>query len=90
MMNTKNLIVICVAFYITTMTIGLLWWPTVYRYETVTFGSIELIVRINRLTGSVMEYSFNTGSWRSSWVSIGQVEEETKTPRKLGRGTFGR
>ena len=84
-MNTKNLIVICVAVYLVVMSIGLLFWPTVYRYQNMKVGGHWILGRINRVTGGLMVCHAKSGGW----VPIGEVEFEKETPRRLGRG-FGR
>lgn len=56
-MNTKSVAIICA----TLIVIGLLFWPTLYRYETMTIRENSLPVRIHRLTGTT-EY-FLMGTW---------------------------
>jgi hypothetical protein len=46
-MNTKIIAIICV----TVILIGILFWPTLYRYEKITSQGETILVRINRLTG---------------------------------------
>ena len=56
-MKTKNLIIICLTLLIA----GIIFWPTLYRYERMTIRGNSLPVRINRLTGYT-EY-FVLGKW---------------------------
>lgn len=56
-MNTKNLLIICV----TLLMAGVLFWPTVYRYERIDFQGLQTLVRINRLTGYTEHYML--GHW---------------------------
>ena len=56
-MNTKRLLVVCV----TLLLAGVLFWPTLYRYEKMDFQGLSTIARINRLTGHT-EY-FMLGQW---------------------------
>ena len=55
-MKTANLIIICVC--ITLLIAGVLFWPTLYRYDKI--GN-SMPIRINRLTGYT-EY-FADGKW---------------------------
>ena len=57
-MNTKNLLIVCVTLLI----VGVLFWPTLYRYERIDVQGLSAPVRINRLTGYT-EY-FMLGEWR--------------------------
>lgn len=64
MMQTKNLIIICITLLIA----GILFWPTLYRYDKVSvMRGRSLLVRVNRLTG----YTEFLG--RSGWVPVGKV-----------------
>ena len=56
-MNTKNLLIICVTLLIA----GVLFWPTVYRYDKIDFQGLQTLVRINRLTGYTEHYML--GQW---------------------------
>ena len=56
-MKTKNLIVIC----ITLLIVGILFYPTLYRYEKTSVEGNTFPVRINRVTGYT-EY-FVLGTW---------------------------
>jgi hypothetical protein len=40
---------------------GVLFWPTVYRYERIDFQGLQTLVRINRLTGYTEHYML--GHW---------------------------
>lgn len=46
-MNTKNITIICV----TLILIGVIFWPTLYRYDKMTGGGYVFLIRTNRLTG---------------------------------------
>lgn len=56
-MNTKNITIICA----TLILIGILFWPTQYRYDKITLQGNTLPVRTHRLTGYT-EY-FLMGKW---------------------------
>lgn len=56
-MNTKNLLIVCVTLLIA----GVLFWPTLYRYEKIDFQGLQTLVRINRLTGYTEHYML--GQW---------------------------
>jgi len=47
-MKEKNIIIICALIFVTLIAGGVLFWPTLYRYERI--GG-EFPVRINRFTG---------------------------------------
>ena len=65
-MNTKSIGILCV----TAVVIGVLFWPTLYRYDTMTLVGNTLPVRMNRLTGNT-EY-FTMGQW------LAQKDEEAE------------
>jgi hypothetical protein len=46
-MRTRDVLAVCAAL----LTAGLLFWPTLYRYEQVRTGDQTRPIRINRLTG---------------------------------------
>jgi hypothetical protein len=56
-MRTKNVVVICITLLIG----GIVFWPTLYRYDKMTIRGNSLQVRVNRLTGYT-EY-FALGKW---------------------------
>lgn len=56
-MNTKSIAIICAAVIL----IGILFWPTLYRYDRMTLQGNTLPVRTHRLTGYT-EY-FLMGKW---------------------------
>jgi hypothetical protein len=56
-MNTKTSIVLCVTWLLA----GVLFWPTLYRYEKMDFQGLSTLVRINRLTGHTEYYML--GHW---------------------------
>ncbi len=56
-MRTTNLIVICITLIIA----GVIFWPTLYRYDRITIRNNSLPLRINRLTGYTEH--FVLGEW---------------------------
>ena len=70
-MNTKRLLIVCV----TLLLAGVLFWPTLYRYEKMDFQGLSTIARINRLTGHT-EY-FMLGQWVAEKP---QKKEKTSEP----------
>tara|TARA_Y100000310_G_C20256801_1_gene611730 strand:- start:64 stop:597 length:534 start_codon:yes stop_codon:yes gene_type:complete len=87
-LDTKKLIIICA----TILLVGVLFWPTLYRYEKVTGvrgGSFP--IKINRLTGYTE--AFVGGKWEPE---VGQEEKKAIFPlpdiekRKItGNASFG-
>lgn len=64
-MNTKNLVIICT----TIILIGILFWPTLYRYDKTVLNGNTIPIKINRLTGNTDYYIL--GKWNKQ-------EEERK------------
>lgn len=56
-MKTKDLLIICA----TLLLAGVLFWPTLYRYEKIDFQGLLTLARINRLTGYTEYYML--GQW---------------------------
>ena len=56
-MNIKTSIIFCV----TLLLAGVLFWPTLYRYEKMDFQGLSTLVKINRLTGYTEYYML--GKW---------------------------
>ena len=56
-MKTKDLLIVCV----TLLLAGVLFWPTLYRYEKIDFQGLLTLARINRLTGYTEYYML--GQW---------------------------
>jgi len=56
-MKTRNLLIVCV----TVILGGVLFWPTLYRYEKMDFQGLSTLVRINRLAGHTEYYML--GQW---------------------------
>ena len=56
-MNIRTSIIFC----ITLLLAGVLFWPTLYRYEKMDFQGLSTLVRINRLTGFTEYYML--GQW---------------------------
>lgn len=50
-MKENNIVIICGIICITLIICGVLFWPTLYRYDKTKRGDNQLIVRVNRLTG---------------------------------------
>ncbi len=57
-MSSRNLLIICCTLLI----IGVLFWPTLYRYDHTTVNGNVLPIRINRLSGNT-EW-FVVGKWK--------------------------
>lgn len=56
-MKTRNLLIVCV----TLLLAGVLFWPTLYRYDKIDFQGLLTLVRINRITGYTEYYML--GQW---------------------------
>lgn len=67
-MKTKHLIIICITLLIA----GILFWPTLYRYEKTTFGGDSFPVKINRITGQTKMY------YLGEWMAPLKNKKETK------------
>jgi hypothetical protein len=90
-MRTKNIIVICVTLLIA----GILFWPTLYRYDKMTIAGNSLPIRMNRFTGHT-EY-FGHGKWVPEKEQVKKLEssripfeEKSKITgnASLGYGSF--
>lgn len=68
-MNTKNLLIVCITLLIA----GMLFWPTLYRYEKIDFQGLSTFVRINRLTGHTDHYVLGR------WVAEGALEKQRES-----------
>ncbi len=68
-MSTRNLLIICCTLLIT----GILFWPTLYRYDHTTVNGNILPVRINRLTGY------------TEWFVVGRWKPVSDSNRKQGK-----
>lgn len=89
-MNTKSIAIICATLILS----GLLFWPTLYRYDKMTLQGDTLPVRIHRLTGYT-EY-FLMGKWipqegqeKSKQSKILPLEEQTKVTGNAGLSGYG-
>jgi hypothetical protein len=88
-MKCLNVLIICSTLIIA----GILFWPTLYRYEKVTNDNISYPIKINRLTGRTERY--RGGSWVGAYKKqdnqILSNEEKTKIKGKAGidRNTYG-
>ena len=71
MMNTRNLLIVCV----TLLLAGILFWPTLYRYDKIDLQGLPTLVRINRLTGYTKHLMLG------QWVRV--PEKEKKKQRQL-------
>ena len=60
-MKRKNLIIVCICICATLLIAGVLFWPTLYRYDKTTYGGHSILIRINRLTGYTER--FIGGKW---------------------------
>ena len=58
-MNIRTSIIFCV----TLLLAGVVFWPTLYRYEKMDFQGLSTLVKINRLTGYTEYYML--GQWVS-------------------------
>lgn len=68
-MRTSNLLIVCVTLILG----GLLFWPTLYRYEKMDFQGLSTLVRINRLTGHTDHYMLG------QWVPEDAVEKQRES-----------
>lgn len=51
-MREKNVIILCIIICTTLIICGILFWPTLYRYDKIKYGESTLPVRLNRITGN--------------------------------------
>ncbi len=65
-MNTKNLLIVCV----TLLLAGVLFWPTLYRYDKIDLQGLPTLVRINRLTG------YTEHLMLGQWVRVTEKEKK--------------
>ena len=83
-MKEKNIIIICALIFVTLIAGGVLFWPTLYRYERI--GG-EFPVRINRFTGYT-EILYMSGWEREvSNTEIREIPKEEISKIEI-RGTF--
>lgn len=83
-MKEKNIIIICALIFVTLIAGGVLFWPTLYRYERI--GG-EFPVRINRFTGYT-EILYMSG-WEREVSNTEILEIPKKDISKIEiRGTF--
>jgi len=69
-MKTRNLLIVCAALIIA----GVLFWPTIYRYEKIDIQGLSTILRINRVTGYTEYYVL--GNWVPERVKKKQRKSE--------------
>jgi hypothetical protein len=69
-MNTKIVIIFCS----TVIIVGILFWPTIYRYDKIVTKNYTIPIRINRITGYTEEYHPAAGGW----VSFSEEKDVTK------------
>jgi hypothetical protein len=48
----KVKLIICAMVCITVIICGILFWPTLYRYDSISDGKKKISIRINRITGT--------------------------------------
>jgi len=77
-MNTKNLLIVCGTLLIA----GVLFWPTLYRYDKTSVQGLSAPVRINRLTGYT-EYLL-LGEWRP----VVQKKQRESRPLPVAERSF--
>lgn len=58
-MNTKSILILCA----TLILIGIFFWPTIYRYDSMTINGNILPTKTNRITGFTEYYM--SGAWHS-------------------------
>lgn len=75
-MKTRNLLIVCV----TVILGGVLFWPTLYRYEKMDFQGLSTLARINRLTGYTEHYIL--GQWVPQDVVEKQGESQPLPPEE--------
>jgi len=63
-MREKNTIIICTIVCITLIICGILFWPTLYRYDKIKLGDDTFPFRVNRITGYTEILWVNDG-WRA-------------------------
>jgi hypothetical protein len=88
--NTRIVAIICA----TLIVVGLLFWPTLYRYDKTTMKGNTYPVRTNRLTGHTEYYL--AGEWlsggakeRSTQAEILPVEEQAKVTGNANLSGYG-
>jgi len=66
-MKTRNLVVVCITIFVILLLIGILFWPTLYRYEKLMVDDkTPVLVRTNRLTKYTEKYNIANGKWVST------------------------
>ena len=50
-MREKNTIIVCATVCVTLIICGIIFWPTLFRYDKIKFGESTLPFRVNRITG---------------------------------------
>jgi hypothetical protein len=50
-MKEKNIIILCGIICTALIICGILFWPTLYRYDKIKYGLRTLPIRVNRITG---------------------------------------
>lgn len=63
-------------------------WPTPYNYEKLSYGKYQVLVSINRITGTT--HILDLGTWREADYSTTQLNrrEQTSAPKKLPEVIF--
>jgi len=67
-MKVKHLIIICIILLIA----GILFWPTLYRYEKINIAGYSFPMKINRITGHAK--IFYSGEWVSPLKNIKEIK----------------
>lgn len=57
-MKENSIIIICTIVCLTVIICGILFWPTLYRYDKMSDGAKTVSVRINRITGATETFTF--------------------------------
>ena len=83
-MKEKNIIIICALIFVTLIAGGVLFWPTLYRYERI--GG-EFPVRINRFTGYTEILYMSRWEREVSNTEIREIPKEEISKIEI-RGTF--
>jgi hypothetical protein len=78
-MNIKLILIIC-SFLILS---GVLFWPTIYRYDSMTINGNKLPIKTNRITGFTEYYS------AGGWISQGAQKKGKIIPADEQKKNYG-
>ena len=88
-MNAKNLLIICV----TLLLAGVLFWPTLYRYDKINLQGLPTLVRINRLTGYTEHLMLGQWARVAEKENKKQMQPQPFTPAErvfvIGKASMG-